>query len=48
MTIDWKEHLNKTTNEVKKLVNLEEEPKFWNKFLNEYMRLHNHLKKKAA
>ena len=48
MTIDWKEHLNKKTTDVKKLVNLAKPPKLWNEFLDEYMRLHNHLKKKAA
>ena len=48
MTIDWKQHLNKKTSQVKKLINLKKPPKFWNEFLDEYMRLHNHLKKKAA
>jgi len=48
MTIDWRKHLDKTTYEVKKIVNLEKEPIIWNKFLNEYMKLHNHLKKKAV
>ena len=48
MTIDWKQHLNKTTQEVKELLNLDKPPKFWNEFLNEYMRLHNYLKRKAA
>tara|TARA_B100000123_G_C25599404_1_gene370750 strand:+ start:41 stop:745 length:705 start_codon:yes stop_codon:yes gene_type:complete len=48
MIIDWEQHLNKTTNEVKQLLNLSEPPKFWNYFLEDYMRLHNYLKKKAA
>lgn len=48
MIVDWKQHLNKETSKVKELLNLQEPPKFWNKFLDEYMRLHNYLKRKAA
>ena len=48
MVMDWEQHLNKTTDEVKKILNLENPPKFWNVFLEEYMRLHNYLKRKGA
>ena len=48
MTVDWKQHLNKKTSQVKELLNLQEPPKFWNKILDEYMRLHKYLEKKAA
>ncbi len=48
MTVDWKQHLDKTTHEVKELLNLEKPPKFWNSFLKEYMRLHNYLKSKEV
>lgn len=48
MTVDWKQHLDKTTQEVKELLNLDKPPKFWNNFLKEYMRLHNYLKSKEV
>ena len=48
MTVDWKKHLNKTTKEVKEIVNLQNPPVLWNKYLNLYMKLHSNLKRKAA
>ena len=48
MTVDWKQHLNKKTSQVKELLNLKEPPKLWNVFLEDYTRLHNYLKNKAA
>ncbi len=48
MTVDWKQHLDKETSQVKRLLKLQEPPKFWNKILDEYMRLHKYLEKKAA
>mgnify|MGYP001390103693 CR=1 FL=1 len=48
MIIDWREHLNKKTTDVKKLVNLVNPPKLWNQYLREYMKLHKHLKERAA
>ena len=48
MVIDWKEHLNKKTTDVKKLVNLAKPPKLWNQYLEEYMKLHKYLKERAA
>ena len=48
MIIDWQKHLNKTTSEVKKLLNLNKPPEFWNIFLEDYMKLHNYLKRKGA
>ena len=48
MTVDWKQHLDKETSQVKRLLKLQEPPKFWNKILDEYMRLHRYLEKKAA
>ena len=48
MLMNWEQHLDKTTDEVKKLLNLNSPPKFWNVFLEDYMRLHNYLKRKGA
>ncbi len=48
MLMDWEQHLNKTTDDVKKILNLCDPPAFWNYFLKDYMRLHNYLKERAA
>ena len=48
MIVDWKQHLNKKTIDVKKLLNLVKPPKYWNEYFNEYMKLHNYLKERGA
>jgi len=48
MVMDWEQHLDKTTDEVKKILNLSKPPEFWNYFLKDYMRLHNYLKERGA